>query len=629
VCGIAGYLAPVGERADRAVVERMVAALHHRGPDAVGAMVNGRAGLGVARLRVIDLETGDQPVYGEDGAVSAVVNGEIYNFGELREALRYRGHRFSTRSDAEVVPHAWEEFGASAVPALTGMFALALWDRRREELVLARDRMGEKPLYYAEIDGGLVFGSELRALLAHPAVGRRLDVYGVARYLAFDYVPDHHSILEGIRKLPPGHCLHAGGDTVSVAPYWDLSFRPDERLDEAAWCEQIRQGFDRAVEMRLESDVPLGCFVSGGIDSTAVAATAARQRPGIRTFSVGYTGTRHDERGWARLVADRCGTTHEELEVGPEAAGQVIRALGDLLDEPVADMSFVPLYLLARAARRHITVALTGDGGDEVFAGYPTMAAERWHRRFAALPPLLVALLARSGRARGVPEPLGQFLAALGERPDARNQVLLGGMVPGRYRELLTPAVQAALAGFDPYDDIARTLAPCRSDEPTARLVYRYFKLYLAGQNLVNADRASMAVALELRAPFLDHQLVELLSRVPSRFKLSGFANLKRLLKRALADRLPVEILRRGKQGFGVPLSGWFRGPLAGLVREVLAPDRLRAGGIFAPPTVGRLVEEHLAGRRDHGRVLWALVVFECWRDAYLGGRPSLSPAPG
>ncbi len=628
MCGIAGYLAPIGERADRAVVERMVAALRHRGPDSVGWMIDGRAGLAVARLRVIDLETGDQPVRGEDGAVCAVVNGEIYNFGELRDRLRRRGHRFSTRSDAEVIPHAWEEFGEHALEALTGMFALALWDRAREQLVLARDRMGEKPLYYAEVDGGLVFGSELRALLAHPAVGRRLDVGGVARYLAFDYVPDHHSILEGVQKLPPGHWLHAGADKISVAAYWDLSFRPDERLDEAAWCEQIRHGFDRAVEMRLASDVPLGCFVSGGIDSTAVAATAARLRPGIRTFSVGYPGTQHDERRWARLVAERCGTTHEELEVHPADAGQVIRRLGDLLDEPVADMSFVPLHLLARAARRHVTVALTGDGGDEVFAGYPTMVAERWHRRFAALPPPLVALLARTGGARGLPEPFRQFLAALSERPDARNQILLGGMAPGRYRGLLSPALRAALAGFDPYDDIARALASCGSEEPTARLVYRYFKLYLAGQNLVNTDRASMSVALELRAPFLDHHLVELLSRVPSRFKLSGFAGLKRLLKRALGDRLPAEIVRRGKQGFGVPLPGWFRGPLAGLLREVLAADRLRAGGIFAPAAVTRLVEEHLAGRRDHGRVLWALVVFESWRAAYLGAWPSLSRAP-
>ncbi|MBI1848185.1 MAG: asparagine synthase (glutamine-hydrolyzing), partial [Candidatus Rokubacteria bacterium] len=571
MCGIAGYVAPPGQRADRSILERMVGALRHRGPDGCGYLVEGRAALGVARLRVIDLDTGDQPLHGEDGRLSAVVNGEIYNFADLRAQLHHRGHRFATRSDSEVVVHAWEEWGEKALEHLNGMFAMALWDRGHEQLILARDRMGEKPLYYAVAGGALVFGSELRALLAHPGVARGLDLRGVARYLAFDYVPDPRSILEGVSKVPPGHVLTAGRD-VSLAAYWDLTFQPDPTLDEAAWGDEIRRRFDRAVERRLASDVPLGCFLSGGVDSSAVAATAARFRPGIRTFSVGYARSPHDERRWARLVAERCGTTHEELEVGAADARHVMERLGDLLDEPLADMSFVPLYLLAGAARRRVTVALTGDGGDELFAGYPTMAAAWWHRRAATLPAPVVATLERAGRVRWLPDDLRRFLGALGERPEARNQVLLGGLRPSRYAPLLSAAARAALDGFDPYQDIEWTLERCPTEEPTARLIYQYCKLYLAGQNLVNADRASMAVGLELRAPFLDHTFVDLLGRVPSALKLTGLGGLKRLVKRALADRLPPEIRRRGKQGFGVPFAAWFRGPLASTVRAMLAP---------------------------------------------------------
>src|SRR5215813_5071517 len=386
MCGIAGFVTPPGERADPEILARMVAALRHRGPDAVGYHVDGRVALGVARLRVIDLDTGDQPIACEDGAVTVALNGEIYDFAARRAELEARGHRFRSRSDTEVVAHAWEEEGPAAVERLNGMFALAVWDARREQLVLARDRMGEKPLCYTMAGGTLVFASELRALLAHPAVSARLDVEGLARYLAFDYVPDPHSILLGVRKLPPGHSLCADARGIDVRRYWDIPFRPEAKVDEGAWLEEIARRFDRSVALRLVSDVPVGCFVSSGIDSTVVAGTAARQRAGIRTFSVGYDGTAHDERRYARIVAEYFATRHEELVVSPSDAARVLERLGGLLDEPLADMSFVPLHLLSRAARQSVTVALTGDGGDELFAGYPSMAAERWHRAFARLP---------------------------------------------------------------------------------------------------------------------------------------------------------------------------------------------------------------------------------------------------
>lgn len=625
MCGIAGFVAPPGIRADRAVLERMVASLRHRGPDAVGHHVDGPAALGVARLRVIDLETGDQPIGTENGSATVVLNGEIYDCEAHRAALRARGHRFRSRSDTEVIAHAWEDEGEKVLDRLNGMFAFALWDRDRQQLFLARDRMGEKPLYYMEANGWLVFASELRALLAHPVARARLDLEGLARYLAYDYVPDPHSILVGVAKLPPGHALVAAGGRIATRRYWDLSFRPEPEVDENAWSEEIARQFDRAVARRLVSDVPIGCFVSGGIDSTVVAGTAARQRAGIRTFSVGYDGTPHDERRYARIVADHFATRHEELVVSAADAARVLERLGGLLDEPLGDMSFVPLHLLSCAAKQSVTVALTGDGGDELFAGYPSMAAERWHRVFARLPGAMLAAIRRGAAALpAAATPFRDFLAAIEYGADARNQALIGGLSPARASTLLSSEVRSRLDGFEPYDDIAAMLAPCTTQDATDRLIYRYCKQYLAGQNLVNTDRASMAVGLELRAPFLDHTFVELLGRIPSRLKLSGFHGLKGLLKRALADRLPPAILRRGKKGFGVPFGDWFRGPLASLLRDILAGDRIRRGGLFDQDAVSRLVDEHVARVRDHDSALWSLVAFELWRLEYLGDGPAL-----
>jgi asparagine synthase (glutamine-hydrolysing) len=625
MCGIAGFVAPPGVRAERTVLERMIASLRHRGPDAVGQHIDGSAALGVARLRVIDLETGDQPVGTEDGSATVVLNGEIYDCEEHRAALVACGHRFRSRSDTEVIAHAWEEAGESVVDRLNGMFAFALWDRNRKRLFLARDRMGEKPLYYTVADGWLVFASELRALLAHPVTAARLDLEGLARYLTYEYVPDPHSILVGIAKLPPGHVLVAADGQIVTRRYWDIPFRPEPEVDERAWCEEIARRFDHAVAMRLVSDVPVGCFVSGGIDSTVVAGTAARQRAGIRTFSVGYDGTAHDERRYARIVAEYFGTRHEELAVSAADAARLLERLGGLLDEPLGDMSFVPLHLLSCAARRSVTVALTGDGGDELFAGYPSMAAERWHRAFARLPRGVLRAIRRGAAA--LPEtatPFRDFLAAVDYGADARNQALIGGLSPVRIAPLLSHEVRSRLRGFDPYGDIASVLVSCTTQDVTARLIYRYCKQYLAGQNLVNTDRASMATGLELRAPFLDHTFVEFLGRIPSRLKLSGFRGLKRLLKRALADRLPPAILHRGKKGFGVPFGDWFRGPLAPLLREILAGDRMRRGRLFDQAAVTRLVDEHIAGVRDHDSVLWSLVAFELWRLEYLGDGPAV-----
>lgn len=623
MCGIAGFIAPAGARADRRVLERMVAALRHRGPDAAGYRIDGRVALGAARLRVIDLETGDQPIANEDASVHVVQNGEIYNFRVLQRDLTARGHRFATRSDTEAIVHAWEEYGEHCVDHLNGMFAFALWDSNREQLLLARDRMGEKPLYYTATGGWIVFASELNSVLAHPAVSRELDLHAVSRYLAYDFVPAPYSMIRGVAKLRPGHALTVTHDKIATRQYWDIPFRPDPTVDAPTWRNEIARRLDEAVRLRMASDVPLGCFLSGGIDSTAVTATAAKQRAGIRTFSVGYAEARFDERPFARIVAARYGTQHEELIVSATDAGALLPRLGALLDEPLADMSFVPLYLLAHAARRSVTVALTGDGGDELFAGYPTMAADWWHRLFDRLPGSVRGTLEFAARGiPGVPEGLREFLRVLSYRPEARNQALLGGLAAERHRCLLASGVRAALEEFEPYLDIEETLADCPTEDVTARLIYRYCKLYLAGQNLPNADRASMAASLELRAPLLDHTFVEFVGRIPSPLRAQGFLGLKRLFKEAMTDRLPPEILGRGKQGFCVPFGAWFRGPLAGTLAEVLAPDRLRAGGVLDAEAVSRLVVEHVSGARDHRRILWALLVFESWRAHHFGTGP-------
>jgi asparagine synthase (glutamine-hydrolysing) len=617
MCGIAGFLAPAGERADATVLERMVATLRHRGPDAVGYDVDGPMALGVARLRIMDLETGDQPIANEDGAVTVVLNGEIYDLEGRRAALIAHGHHFRSRSDTEIIAHAWEDREERCLADLNGMFAFAVWDRRRRQLFLARDRMGEKPLYYVATKGWLVFASELRALLAHPIVPRQLDLEGFARYLAYDYVPDPHAILAGVSKLPPAHFLLATGGTVSVRQYWEIPFAPEPGVDLRGWHSEIADNFDRAVERRLAGDVPVGCFVSGGIDSSVVAATASQYRPGLPTFSVGYAGSRHDERAYARVTADYCGTHHEELVVSPQDAGEVLSHLGRLLDEPLADMSFVPLYLLSRAARGTITVALTGDGGDELFGGYPTMAAEWWQRAVVSLPDGARAIMGRLGAHVAPGIPLGRFLEAATLPSEVGNQTLVGGLSPRRRALVLSRDVRARLGNFDPYADIGHVLARCPTSDATARMLYRYCKFYLAGQNLVNADRASMASGLELRAPFLDHTLVELMGRIPPALKMTGFRGLKRLLKGALDHRLPPQVKRRAKQGFGVPFGEWLRGPLAGFLQDALAPERLRAGGLFDPVEVGRMVHDHVAGVRDHRNALWSILVFELWRREY------------
>lgn len=607
----------------------MADTLRHRGPDSEGFYVDEGIALGVRRLRVIDLETGDQPIQNEDGTVWAALNGEIYNFQTLRSRLQTLGHAFRTRSDTEVLVHAYEEYGVDCVSHLDGMFALAIWDVEQRTLLLARDRMGEKPLYYHAGRDAFVFGSELRALLAHPAVPRELNFESLNRYLAFEYVPAPYSILADIEKLAPGQRLTVGpGRKVEIATYWDLSLVPDESMTTDEWARALREQLERSVRAELVSDVPLGLFLSGGIDSSAMTAIAARASDGrsVKTFSLGFAEPSYDERPFARAVARYCGTDHTEVEFSAKDADMLLERVGELLDEPLVDSSFLLLYRLSQEARRSVTVVLSGDGGDELFGGYPTFLADRaarwlervpeWARHGAARA---VNRLAPSSRYGSVEFLLKQFFRGLPYPPETRTQLWLGGLTPSERSALLSEGARKACRECEPFEELASAVARAPALDAVDQLIYQHCKFYLAGQNLVTVDRAAMACGLEVRAPFLDRALVELACRIPPRLKLAGW-QMKCILRRALRDLLPRTTLSRRKQGFGAPFGLWLRGPLRPALEARLAPERVARLGLFDPEATNRLVAEHLDGVSDHWKILWALMMFDAWREHYLPG---------
>ena len=628
MCGIAGFVT-TGFRGDsRDVVQRMVTALRHRGPDDQGEYVDAQAALGSCRLSIIDLAGGRQPIGNENGTVHAVLNGEIYNFRELRSRLQRRGHQFRTQSDTEVVVHAYEQDGEDFVTDLDGMFALALWDGPGRKLLLARDRMGEKPLYYYDGPGVFVFGSELRALLEHPDVPRALDLQSLSRYLLVDAVPAPHSILAGAAKLAPAHTLVVSpGAKPQVTPYWSLSFAPDHSIDEREWRGRLIDQLEVSVRSRLVGDVPVGVFVSGGIDSGSVATFAARHANALRlqTFAVGFDTPSYDERSFARVVAARFGAEHHEIVFTATEALSLMERVGSLLDEPLVDASFLPKYALARAARGSVKVALSGDGGDEIFCGYPTFladAAARW--LLATLPPTarrvvgrLIDGLPASPKYASVDFLLKQFMRALPYPAPVRTQLLLGGITAAEQSRLLSPGVRHALEGFDPYAELTTAIEQLELRDPIERLIHHHARFYLADQTLVAMDRASMAAGLEVRAPFLDPALVELAATIPSELKLNGWTT-KYILKSALEGILPPTVIRRRKQGLGVPIAAWLRGPLRGVMESRLAPARVRHRGLFDPTAVTRLVSAHVEGRGDHRKILWALLMLDAWCDHYL-----------
>ena len=630
MCGIAGILEH-GRPVDRDALARMATAIRHRGPDDDGFYFDTppgdgpSVGLAFRRLSIIDLGGGHQPLCNEDESVWIVFNGEIYNFQELRRELEAKGHRFRTHSDTETIVHLYEEMGTECVQRLNGMFAFALWDTKRRSLLLARDRMGKKPLYWAETPGGLIFGSELKALLEHPDCPRSLDRAAVAKYLAYEYVPSPHSIFTGVHKLPAAHVLTWQDGKTTVRRYWDLRFDHSGPVrSEPDLLDEFRARLRESVRLRLVSDVPLGVFLSGGVDSSSVVAMMADLMPpkSIKTFSIGFEDPSFDESAQARAVAQFFGTDHHEEILAPHTLVDILPEVARFLDEPFADASIVPTYLLSKFTRRHVTVALGGDGGDELLAGYPTFQADR-AARFYKVPRAihdhvvmpLVGRLPVSTDNFSFDFKVKQFLRGAPYARGLRNQVWLGAFSPAEQQALLDGA-----AGLDPYDDLARAGREAPPGDAVEQLIYLYCRSYLPDDILVKADRASMATSLEVRAPLLDYTLVEWLGTVPSQFKLRGMTT-KYLLKRAMQDRLPPGIAARAKKGFGIPVAKWFKGELRELACDTLSESRIRDQGLFQWPEVSRLLTDHFAGKRDNRKQLWTLFMFQLWHDQYAHGR--------
>jgi asparagine synthase (glutamine-hydrolysing) len=633
VCGIAGIAAldPL-QPVDAGPMTGMLACIAHRGPDDEGIHAAPGIVLGHRRLSIIDVAGGHQPLFGARRSTAIICNGEIYNYRELAAELGALGHTFQTRSDTEVAAHAYDQWGLDCLDRLDGMFALALWDGAQARLVLARDRMGEKPLYYALTDRLLLFASELTALRAHPAVDAELDLRSLAHYLALEYVPAPHTIVRGVHKLEPGHALVLERGQARTWAYWRLALRPaDDRVSFTEAAGTLRRLLEQAVHSRLVSDVPLGIFLSGGVDSSAIAALAARHGA-LETFSIGFAEKSFDESAYARAVARRIGSRHHERILRPAELPDLVPELPRMLDEPLGDASIIPTALLSRFAREQVTVALGGDGGDELFAGYPMHQAQRVAAFGRALPPGLRVLIEKSIRALPVSHrnfsfgfKVLSFLRGAAEAPPRNHGLWMSSFAGGEQLALLTEDVWAELGrGFDEFEPLERAWSTSNGAPLLARVSHLDALTYLPNDILMKVDRASMRVALEVRAPFLARPVVDFAFSLPDRYRMRGLTG-KRLLRAAVSDLLPRNVLRRPKKGFGMPVAAWLKEGLRPLVQDVLAPATLRASGLFRPETVERLLREHAQGAADHRKPLWTLLVFELWRQHHLGTAAALS----
>lgn len=638
MCGISGVFAyRQGGSVCAETVEAMTGELVHRGPDDEGYYVRGPVGLGMRRLAIIDVAGGRQPISNEEGTAWIAFNGEIYNYRQLAEALKDRGHRLRTRSDTEVILHLYEDYGRDCVQRLDGMFAFAIYDARSGpagppgRLLLARDRVGKKPLYYSDRNGRLLFGSELKAILRAPGVSRDLDFEALHHYLSLLVVPAPWTIFRDIRKLPPGHVLECDASGSRITSYWTCPSPPEDSprdRDEGEVEAEIRRLFFKAVEKRLISEVPLGAFLSGGLDSSAVVAAMSRLKAApVKTFSIGFEGPEtHNELPYARRVAEHCGADHREFLVKPDIVG-LLPDLVRFFDEPFAVSSAIPTYLLARAAREHVTVVLTGDGGDETFGGYAQYIYEQWAKIYRRLPafvdrPLTSLAGLAPGRADGyggrLRGRLSRFVSNARLPVAERRLGWAGGFSEGEKGRLYAPSVRALVAGSRTTDFLERQSAGVC--DPILRQMAMDFRVWLPDEMLTKVDRMSMASSVEARCPLLDVHLIEYVSRIPFAQKVPGprMKALKHLMRRSLADLLPPDLLERRKQGFNVPLDAWFRAGARSFIADALHPDRVRRRGIFSPEAVTGLLQTHWSGERNLSNRLYALLVFEVWAEAYL-----------
>jgi asparagine synthase (glutamine-hydrolysing) len=634
VCGIAGRINYVSERpVSAALVQGMCDLIAHRGPDGSGVWTRGHAGLGHRRLAIIDLsEAGAQPMSTSDGQIWLTFNGEIYNFLELRSELEARGHRFQSHTDSEVILYAYREYGVECISRLRGMFAFAIWDEPRRRLLVARDRLGKKPLFYTTDSDGLAFASEPKAFLADPSFVPAPNAQALSAYLTYQYVPAPMSAFAGVHKLPPAHYLVVEDGRVTVQRYWKLSYATKRNLTEGEAVEELRSRLREAVRIRLVSDVPLGAFLSGGIDSGAIVALMSELGAApVRTFSIGFKEKEYDELEYARLVAKRYETRHEEFVVRPNAL-EILPRLVWHYNEPFADSSAIPTFLLSELTRRYVTVALNGDAGDENFAGYERYRANVLAGRFDEIPPVLrrpLDLVARmvpaSGTSKSVMSRGKRFLEALGEGRERRYVRWMSHFQPLLKSELCRAEFQE-VAGGDASDILLRSYAKSDAPDFVDATLDVDVNNYLPDDLLVKVDIATMAHGLEGRSPLLDHPLMEFAASLPSGLKMNG-AIKKYILKEAVKPLLPKEIIERPKMGFGVPLDHWFRHELKDLAYDVLLSGSLRQRGYFHEHVVRRLLDEHTRGVRSWHYQLWNLLMFESWHRMFIDARPTSCPA--
>ncbi len=629
MCGICGFYqyGAVGP-GDGTVLHRMMEAIRHRGPDDEGAFLSGPVALGNRRLSIIDLETGKQPISNETGSVTVVFNGEIYNYRDIRSGLQRRGHTFRTSGDTEVLVHLYEEYGAECVHHLRGMFGFALWDNEKGRLLLVRDRLGIKPLYYADRPEAFVFASEIKSILQFPGIDVVPDLTALSNFLSLKYVPAPETIFAGIRAIPPGHLLLCESGGVSVQQYWDLSFRVRERgVSEEEYAERLEALLRESVRLRLISDVPFGAFLSGGVDSSSIVALMSEMLDSpVKTFAVGFgeEDAQISELPYARLVAEQYETDHHDVVVRCEHLTDMAETLIWHLDQPIADPAVLGNYMVAALASQHVKMVLTGEGGDELFAGYARYPGERLAPLFGLMPvaarSIVRSLSERIPRQRR----LKIALNALCQRDDVSRMTNWFPLFNSDTKAaLMSDAFKVEVQDSSAESVFASALAATDAVDSLSRMLYVDTKLWLPDDLLARGDKMSMAVSLEARVPLLDHELVSFAASLPPNMKLRGLAR-KYLLKKVCSAWLPPSIIRRKKEGFPMPLANWFRGAARPFVRDLLSPDAVRRRGLFQPTYVERLLLEHESGAADHMALLWGLLGVELWYRCFVDRRPTV-----
>ncbi|MDP8230809.1 MAG: asparagine synthase (glutamine-hydrolyzing) [Candidatus Gorgyraea atricola] len=625
ICGIAN-ISDISRKIEASHIRLMCDTLIHRGPDEDGAYIDNHVGLGIRRLRVIDLKTGSQPIFNENKSICVVNNGEIYNFKELRERLRAKGHVFSTNSDAEVIVHLYEEDENRFIENLDGMFAFALWDKRNRKLVVARDRLGVKPLYYTVSDSRLLFASEVKAIIGIEEISRDINMQALDYYLSLNYIPSPLTMFKDIYKLPPASFLTLHKGRVNISKYWDITYKKDSGngvKKEGYYCEAILGLLEEAVKKRLVSDVPLGFFLSGGIDSSAIVALASRFNKPIKTFSIAFKEGSFDESRYARSVSERFGTEHHDFTVLPKIE-DILEKVVWHMDEPCADSSAIPVYYLSKMAREQVTVALSGDGGDELFGGYHSYNAYKAARIYRKTPgflkyaiknaikriPVSYSKVSMDYMAKrfvdGVDlDPLRAHLWWTGSFSETEKDCLYSRNITGRLK---------GSGNFQIFRDHYEREGA--NDELT-RLLYLDLKTYLSDDILVKVDRMSMANSLEVRSPFLDFKLAEFVSNIPVQFKIRGFEK-KYILKKAVSKILPGSVVNRGKKGFSIPAGLWIRTHLKEMTMDLLNTGKIKEQGFFNPAFVSKLLDRHIRGEEDNGHRIWGLLVFSIWHETFI-----------